>query len=151
MVAAGRKSEMSGENHSFRITLPAGWSDVTTHVFMGPEVGGRRHMLTVSVDPEPSTLDPDDYAEDRLAGVLAALPGAELLKRERLTLADGGEAVEAVVKLAASDAPSFQKLVFVLRDGAAYTFKADFSKQTLKTLGRQVIGMIETLRTSNES
>jgi len=39
----------------------------------------------------------------------------------------------------------FRKMVFIIKDGNGYTFAINFSKKTIKTIGVEVDGIIDSL------
>ncbi len=136
---------MSSQNSKFQVTLPEGWEDQTVHYFMGPDSSGVSHSLSLSIDRYPPSDDITVYAAERVEDLLESLPNAEELKQEERPMPDGADAVEAVIKwIPSEDKIVFQKLVFLMREDVAYTFKADFSKKTLKTVGPQVDEIINS-------
>jgi len=132
-------------NHHFHIELPDGWEDRTVHQFLGPDDSGVQHVLNLVVDPNAQTDDVEDYARDRIDQIVESMPAAEILKEEQKMLASGVEAYEAVYKWVSPNGKvTFQKLVYMIRDGVAYTFSANFSKKTIKTIGVEVDRIIES-------
>ncbi|MFQ6008381.1 MAG: DcrB-related protein [Candidatus Zixiibacteriota bacterium] len=132
-------------NDQFRIVLPDGWEDRTVHCFMGPEDSGVQHMLHLMVDRNVDTDDVSEYARDRIDQIIETMPAAEILKEEEKTLPNGVPVYEAVYKWVPPNGKvTFQKLVYMIRDGVAYSFNANFSKKTLKTIGVEVDKIIES-------
>ncbi len=132
-------------NNQFRIELPDGWEDRTVHQFLGPDDSGVQHVLNLVVDPNAQTDDVEDYARDRIDQVIESMPAAEILKEGEKTLPSGVEAYEVVYKWVSPNGKvTFQKLVYMIRDGVAYTFSANFSKKTIKTIGVEVDRIIES-------
>ncbi len=132
-------------NNQFRIELPDGWEDRTVHQFLGPEDSGVQHVLNLVVDPNAQTDDVGDYARDRIDQVIESMPAAEILKEGEKTLANGVEAYEVVYKWVSPNGNvTFQKLVYMIRDGVAYAFSSNFSKKTIKTIGVEVDKIIES-------
>jgi hypothetical protein len=138
---------MSTTNSRFTITLPEGWEDQTVHTYMGPDDSGVKHMLTVTVSPTVETGDVSEFARERIDMALNALQGAAILKDEPIDLADGRGAHECIIKWIPTDGNViFRKMVFVIQDGRGYSFAANFSKKTIKTIGTEVERMILSLR-----
>ena len=136
---------MSSSNDRFRVELPDGWEDRTVHQFLGPEDSGVQHVLNLVVDRNAQTDDVEDYARDRIDQVIESMPAAEILKEEPKTLASGVEAYEVVYKWVPPNGNvTFQKLVYMIHDGVAYAFSANFSKRTIKTIGVEVDRIIES-------
>jgi hypothetical protein len=138
---------MSGENsiQPFRLTLPNGWEDRTVHQFLGPDDSGVQHVLNLVVDPNAQTDDVEDYARDRIDQVIESMPAAEILKEEQKILPNGVEAYEVIYKWVSPNGKvTFQKLVYMIRDGVAYAFSANFSKKTIKTIGVEVDRIIDS-------
>jgi hypothetical protein len=132
-------------NNAFRIQFPEGWEDRTIHCFMGPEDGGVQHLLHVLVDRDLRTSDVQEYARDRIDQILESMPNPELVKEEEKTLSMGASAYEAVYKwVSSSDKVTFQKLVYVIHKGVAYSFSANFSRKTIKTLAAEVDAMVDS-------
>lgn len=137
---------MSSRNMLFTVDLPGDWADRTIFTFMGPEDGGVQHLLTVTVDPEAGDVGLYDYATERIELVMASAPGAEKLKEEERQLANGAAVYECVYKWFPTDGKAvFQKLIYMITGGVAYTFTASFSKRSLKTIAKQVEGIINSL------
>ncbi len=135
----------SKTNDQFQIDLPDGWEDRTVHYFMGPDDSGVQHMLNLVVDRNVSTDDVSEYARDRIDQIIDTMPAAEILKEEQKTLASGVEAYEAIYKWVPPNGKvTFQKLAYMIRDGVAYSFSANFSKKTIKTIGVEVDRIIES-------
>jgi len=135
----------SNTNDHFRIELPEGWEDRTVHQFLGPDDSGVQHGLNLVVDPNAQTDDVEDYARDRIDQVIETMPAAEILKEEQKTLPNGVEAYEVVYKWVSPNGNvTFQKLVYMIRDGVAYTFSANFSKKTIKTISVEVDRIIDS-------
>jgi hypothetical protein len=132
-------------NNQFRIELPDGWEDRTVHQFLGPDDSGVQHVLNLVVDPNAQTDDVEDYARDRIDQIVESMPAAEILKEGEKTLPNGVEAYEVVYKWVSPNGKvTFQKLVYMIRDGIAYSFSANFSKKTIKTIGVEVDRIIES-------
>jgi hypothetical protein len=135
----------------FNITLPDGWEDQTMFMYMGPEDSGVQHILTLSIDNQIGGKDISVYAEERREKILETLQSIDLLKDEEVTLANGNKAYEMVFKIMQADNKAiFRKLVFVVFDGIAYTFTANFSKKTIKTLGAEVDQIINSFAPISE-
>ena len=123
---------MSTANNQFNIGLPEKWEDRTVHLFMGPEDSGVQHTLSLTVDDMVDDVELGEYARERLDAVMENLQGAEILKEEEKTLANGNQAYECVYKwIPSDDQVIFQKIVYMILDGVGYTFAANFSKKTI--------------------
>ncbi|HWR84082.1 MAG TPA: DcrB-related protein [Candidatus Deferrimicrobium sp.] len=134
-------------NERFHIELPDGWEDRTVHYFLGPDDSGVQRGLTLTIDRHAHTSDLIGYARERIDHVLNTLPAAEILKEEQKTLPTGVPIYEAVCKwIPPSGEVSFQKLVYMIHDGVAYSFSANFSKKTLKTIALEVDRIIGSFR-----
>ena len=132
-------------NSRFLVDLPDQWEDRTVYTFMGPEDGGHQHILTLIIDPELDSDDLTDFAQERIDQVTQTLQGMEILKEGPRTLDNGNEAYECVYKWIPVDGKIiFQKLIYLIVDGAGYTFSAGFTKKTIKTLGVEVEGIINS-------
>ncbi|MEW5994383.1 MAG: DcrB-related protein [Candidatus Zixiibacteriota bacterium] len=141
----------ASSNDRFRIELPEGWEDRTVHCFLGPEDGGVQHVLQLVVDRNVNTDDLAEYARDRVDQIIESMPAAEILKEEETTLANGSPAYEVVYKwVPATGQVMFQKLVYVIHDGVAYSFSAGFSKKTMKTIAVEVDRIINSFEPTGE-
>lgn len=137
----------SNTNDQFHIELPDGWEDRTVHQFLGPDDSGVQHVLNLVVDPNAQTDDVGGYARDRIDQIVESMPAAEIIKEESKTLANGVEAYAVVYKWVPPNGNViFQKLVYMIRDGIAYSFSANFSKKTIKTIGVEVDKIIESFK-----
>ncbi|MCK5125877.1 MAG: DcrB-related protein [candidate division Zixibacteria bacterium] len=133
-------------NNQFTVNLPDGWNDATVHLFMGPEDSGRQHMISMAIDNEAGDTELYDYAQERIELALESMQGAEIVKEEEKSLPDGRAIYECVFKwIPQDDMIIFKKQVFMIVGGVGYTFFADFSKKTIKTIGNQVDAIINSL------
>lgn len=130
----------------FNIMLPDGWEDQTMFMYMGPEDSGVQHILTLSVDDKSSEIDFDSYVDERRDRFIGSMQSTDILKDEEKTLPNGNPAHELVFKIVPSENNIiFRKMVFVNIKGVYYTFAANFSKKTIKTIGVEVDGIINSL------
>jgi hypothetical protein len=136
---------MGAANDTFRLELPGGWEDRTVHYFSGPKENGIQHSLNITVDRELYTVDIREYAWDRIDQLVDTVPALTILKSGEKDLFPDTPAWEVLYKwVPAEGQVVFQKVVYAILDGKAYTFSARFSKKTLKTMGREVDGIIAT-------
>ena len=142
---------MGSTNNQYRIDLPDGWEDRTVHLFMGPDDSGVQHMMQLSIDPETEGAELEEYARQRIDAAMESLQGAEILKEEEKTLECGRTVYEFVYRWIPVDGKKmFQKLVYMMVDGVAYTFSAGFSKKTMKTIGVEVERIINSFKAGLE-
>jgi hypothetical protein len=136
----------SKTNTQFTINLPEGWEDRTVHLFTGPDDSGVQHMLNLTIDAEVQNYELNEYARERIDQIIDTVQGVEILKEEEKTLPNGNRAYECVYKwIPADETIIFKKLVYMIIDGMGYTFSANFSKKTIKTIGVEVDGIIDSL------
>ncbi len=139
-------------NNRFLLVLPDGWSDRTVYFFQGPDDSGVQHNLQLVIEPDPEAADVADYGRDRFDSLLGSVQGATVLKQEEKTLSDGRTVYECVYKWIPVDTQvNFNKVVYMIIDGVGYTFMANFSKKTIKTIGVEVDHMIESFNPGAES
>lgn len=137
----------SDSNNKFHISLPEAWTDQSVYMFNGPEVNGFQHTLTLVVDAVLLDNDLEAFAQERLETQLSSTPGMEILKQEMKALPNGNEACEAVIKWVPVDGTIiFQKRVYMIIDEVGYSFTANFTKQTIKTIGLQVDQIIGSFK-----
>jgi len=133
-------------NNQFLLTLPDGWSDRTVYLFMGPDDSGVQHNLQMVIEPDLDAADVTEYGRDRFESLLGSVQGATVLKQEEKTLSDGRTVYECVYKwIPVDNQVNFNKVVYMIADGVGYTFMANFSKKTIKTIGAEVDRIIESL------
>jgi len=134
-------------NERFSVELPEGWEDQTVHLFMGPEDNGIQHSLGLTIDSNEEELDIEDYSQVRIDQMLETLQGIEILKKEMITLSNGNPVCRCIFKwIPVEDQIIFRKVVFMILDGSGYTFTANFSKKTLKTIGVEVDMIIDSFQ-----
>ena len=135
-------------NHRFRIQLPKGWSDVTVHLFHGPDIGGMNHDLTLSIEDPAGTGNLEQYADLRVQNTIQSIPECELVKQETVEFANGTTARDVYLReVGANGRTVFHRMVFMIIDSKGYTFRCRFTKHTLKTIGVEVQGIIDSLIT----
>lgn len=131
----------------FKIDLPDEWQDQTVHTFMGPDDSGLQHMVTLIIDKGAGDMNLEEFAHERIDNVVDTLPGVEVLKDEQKELENGVLVHEFVYRwIPTDDKKIYKKQVFMIIDGTGYTFSADFTKKTLKTIAMQVQQMINSFR-----
>jgi hypothetical protein len=136
---------MKNNRMLFNIDIPEGWQDQTVHTFMGPDDSGIVHMLTVIIDRDVGEMELDEFARERIDNVIDTIHGIEILKDEPKDLENGRKVHEFVYRwIPTPDKVIFKKHIFMILGGTGYTFSADFSKKTLKTIARQVEQMINS-------
>ena len=132
-------------NHRFHIDLPVGWEDASVHSYLGPEINGVRHLLSVQIDDKADGASLEDYAQERIARTKAARAGLTVLKEGPAKLSDGRSIYEFVYRyIRPDDMPEFGREVF-LRDGnSVVSFAGTFAKRTKETVGVQMQQMVES-------
>ena len=134
-------------NNRFQMSLPEGWADQSMFIFDGPESAGFKHNLTLVIDNVLQDDDLEAFAQERIDMMLNSTPGMEILKQETKIRSSGNEACEVVVKWIPTDNNIiFHKKVFIIAGEKGYTFSANFTKQTLKTIGLEVDRMIDSFQ-----
>ena len=129
----------------FRVSLPDGWEDQTVYMFMGPEEGDVKHVLTLTNELLADEMEVEEFARERIDATLEALGTAEIVKEQSRTLTNGRTVYEAVLKwIPTEDQIIFRKQVYMVIDDQAFSFAANFSRRTLKTLGNDMDTIIET-------
>ena len=130
----------------FRLDLPDHWNDQTAYYFVGPEVDGVPHMLTVTLDRQLQDHDLKTFARRQIDLQIEATGGLEVLKDKRNTLSSGKEVYEFVGRwIPSDDHVIFKKTVYLIVDGIGFTFAADFSKHSLKTVGVEMMKIVDSL------
>jgi hypothetical protein len=138
---------MPSSNHQFLISLPGAWQVGTIHVFQGPEEEGLSHQILLQIDDKPDSNDLEAYARPRIDARIAAQPDFETLQDEAISLPDGSPAHAWVAKFASSgDQVYFQRHLYLVRNGRAFTLSGTFTKKTFKTLGADMLAMAGSLR-----
>ena len=136
---------MGTTSNQFRIDLPDGWEDRTVYLYMGPDDSGIQHNLQLVIDPDVSNADLSEYAHDRFDSLASSLQGAEVLKQEEKILPSGRRVFECVYKWVPVDGQIlFNKVIYMIIEKSGYTFSANFSKKTIKTIGVEVDRIIDS-------
>jgi hypothetical protein len=138
---------MGSTNNQFTIELPGDWEDRTIHLFMGPDDSNVQHMMQLAVDDDIENAELSEYARGRIDAAMESLQGAQILKEEERNLSNGRAVYECVYKWIPTDGQViFQKLIYMIAEGTAYTFSANFSKKTIKTIGVEVERIIDSFK-----
>jgi len=141
---------MSNKRILFDINLPDDWQDQTVYTFMGPDDSGMQHMMTIIIDKDAGDMELEDFARERIDNIVDTMPGVEVLKDEQKDLENGNTVHEFVYRwIPSDDKVIFKKQMFMILDGIGYTFSADFTKKTLKTIAMQVEQMINSFKPVN--
>jgi len=130
-------------SHHLDIAMSPGWEDVTVHSFLGPDLRGRRDLITVSIDSEAKG-SLTDYAEAQLPLRMAAIEEPELMQEEDLSLENGRTVHLATIRAAGQAGAVFHFLAFMKESGAAYIFAARASKPTMKATRGALKQMLES-------
>ena len=133
-------------NDQFSITLPDEWKDTTVFTFQGPHDSGVQHNLVLVIDSEvDKNMKVETYAKMQLDQSKIVLPGFELINEKEKTMVSGIAAYEVVYKyIPADEMVLFQKQVFMIIQGRAYSFTSSFSEKTLKTIANEADKIIES-------
>ena len=138
---------MSNSNHKFHIDLPKGWLDQSLFVYAGPQVNGVPFQFFMLIDRNAGDLSLEEFAGDRIDETVKQDPAMEVLKREQQTLPSGREVVEFVGRTVPAEGEMlYKRQVYMIIDEVGYTFTANFNKKALKTLGVQMMQIIDTLQ-----
>ena len=138
---------MSNSNHKFHIDLPKGWLDQSLFVFSGPDVNGQPMQVFMLIDRNVKDISLEEYAGERIDAAVQQDPTMEVLKREAQELPSGTEVFDFVGRsVPAEGEVLFKRHVYLIKDGVGYVFTANFNKKTLKTLGVQMMQIIDTLK-----
>jgi hypothetical protein len=135
-------------NHLFQINLPDDWEDITAFTFKGPIDNGVQHNIVLTIDdPIDKKCTLEEYVKQQMATSKLLLPGFEMIKEGENILLSGVPVYEVVYKYVPSDEQVlFQKQVFLIYEGKAYTFTSTFSKKTLKTIAHDVDKIIASFK-----
>lgn len=137
---------MSKKDNRLYIELPSGWADQTVYMFQGPQIGDMEHSVTLVIDRVLQADSIGEMAFDKTSILTEGRDGAEVLKDEEITVEEGNPAWEFVYKwMPAENMKLYCRYILVMKDGMGFTFWGTFSKQTLKTAGAQMKGIIESL------
>jgi hypothetical protein len=139
---------MSISNNLFQLTFPDGWKETTVYTFEGPLDSGVQHNLVLIVD---TTIDKKttlaEYVQLQLATSKEALPGFEMLKEGDRELESGMRGYEIAYKYTPNDGQSlYQKQLYCIMAGKAYTFTSTYSKKTLQTVAYDVDKIIQSFK-----
>lgn len=138
-------------NHLFRIGLPPGWTDGTVHFFQGPNDGGERPVLSLSIDETTETNDLQEFARERVENALASFPQAELVQEDTVNTENGSDVQVAVIRYGEPGAGSmFKKMYFLMPGRSGYTFIATLNKRQMKTVALQVDEMVKRFNPSGQ-
>lgn len=138
--------------NKFDLALPDDWVDQSAYFFQGPEEGGTYHSLVMLIDHNPDSFDLRTYARPRMEQTINGMGGADVIKEEEKQHSSGYMALDVVYKTVPEDGkPLFRKQVFLMIKDKAYTFQADFTKKTMKTIALQVDQIIDSLAPMGDS
>ena len=136
---------MSKANNQFRLSLPDGWEDQSAYTFVGPEVNGHRHLVTLVIDNHIGDHTLDSFARTRIEVIQASLPPFETLKEAQRTLPSGLPIYEWIYKTVPVDGKAiFHKNVYLIIGKQGFTFSAIFTKMSFKTIGVEVERLIDS-------
>ena len=84
-------------------------------------------------------MDVTTYAKSQFDQSKIVLPGFEMINEKEKTMPSGVPVYEIIYKyVPADDVILFQKQIFMIIKGIAYSFTSSFSKKTLKTIANEV-------------
>ena len=130
----------------FYLDLPGGWEDHTNYMFMGPHHVNHQHVLTLNLVRNPGQKDLEEFGRERVAALVSASGEQDVVKEGIVTLPSGQEAYEYVYKwVPSNDRILFKRFVYLLIDKVGYVFSIDFTKPSLKTVGLEVMQLIDSL------
>jgi hypothetical protein len=125
--------------NGFSIKQPEGWNDKTVHTIFGPAEDGIQHNILINVEYGITCDTVEQYADIQITSLENSLRSYVLLKREKISLANGFPAYKIVFRwYPAENIRVYQEQIYVLADKIAYKLTSTFTKKTRKTLGPQV-------------
>ena len=131
----------------FLIDLPAKWTNQTSYLLMGPQDTGAPVAMAVTLDRQIQDDDLESFARIRIDMLSESMGGFETVKEGIAELPSGREAYEIVYKwIPSEDTVVFRKYVYLIMDDVGFTFTGDFTKKTLKTVGVEMMQIIDSLR-----
>ncbi|MDH5692237.1 MAG: DUF1795 domain-containing protein [Gammaproteobacteria bacterium] len=132
-------------NNQFYLDLPAQWTDVTVHTFLGPEEDGVRHDIFVVIDSDSKAKTVEEFAKPKINALAKELQGYVPLNSAPLFMNNGMPAFEHVYRWAASEQREvIQRMVYVLAGTKGYTLTTTFSVKTWKMMGAKLDGIIRS-------
>jgi hypothetical protein len=139
---------MSMTNHLFQLTFPDGWKETTVYTFEGPYDSGIQHNLVLSLLPKfPDNVTLPQYVKSQLEESASALPGFELISEKEIHHSESAGGYETVFRYQPSDDVRYiQKQWYFIFKENVYLFTATFNKKTLKTIGKEIEGVILSLK-----
>lgn len=137
---------MMAQDRNFKFNLPSGWNDQTVYHFKGPDLDGKDHTVTMTIDRNPQVDNIGEFASMRTSPILNSLQGVEVMKNEETTIEYGNPSWEFVYKWVLSDdIKLIIKNVYVFKNGMGFSFDCEFSKKSYKLLGGQMKSLIDSL------
>jgi hypothetical protein len=135
------------ECHSFTIEKPEGWKGKTIYTIPGPVENGIQHNVIITVEENSPFNSLLDYADWHIHTLERELNDCRLLKKDKISLANGIPAYEAIFSwYPASDLEIIQRQIFILAHGTGFKLTASFTPETLDTLGPKVEMMIRSFK-----
>jgi hypothetical protein len=133
------------ECNSFTIEKPEGWKGKTIYTITGPVENGIQHNVIITVEENSPFNSLLDYADWHIHTLERELKDCRLLKKDKISLANGISAYEAIFSwYPTSDLEIIQRQIFILADGTGFKLTASFTQETLDSLGPKVEMMIRS-------
>lgn len=134
-------------NNHFSMLLPPGWEDATIFSYLGPDLRGKRDVITVAIDPSASG-PLSEYAGQRLPIQVASIPEPEIVQEEERELEDGRHVYEATIRSGGNGKSTFYFISYMIQSGNGYTFTAQTAKHSLKATRGAMRQMLATFQTT---
>lgn len=130
------------------MTFPDGWKETTVYTFEGPCDSGIQHNLVLSILPKlPENVALPQYVKSQLEESAAALPGFELISEKEIHHPEAAGGYETVFRYQPSDDVRYiQKQWYFIFKENIYLLTATFNKKTLKTIGKEIEGIVFSLK-----
>jgi len=137
-TAAPIESARMYRGDAFVLPLPSGdWTDRSLYVLSGPTCDGLTHSVTIVKETDvPSSVT--DGAHRGVEAVLAELEGAQVLRRDDVTLDCGRSAHRVILVWTPDRERRYLEQFYVAAGSSLYVLSAVFTRRSRRRIGAEV-------------
>lgn len=129
--------------HRFRLQIPEAWEDRSRPFLLGPPLAGDRAGLAVQIEAKCKAPNAERYAQEKIEGLIATVPGWDPLRQEALP---GPGAPEAVLVELRSPGPAaqrqYRRFYFRVMGGTGFCFVVQMGRPSRRRMSRALDQMV---------
>ncbi|MEK6750134.1 MAG: DcrB-related protein [Pseudomonadota bacterium] len=127
-------------DNKFKMTVPEGWQDQSIYRFVGPELDGLQHAITLTIDHALENQSLEQFSQLKISALRETLQGYLELKQKEITLENGTRAFELVFRWTpVQNAVVLYHNIFIVAKQKGYSLAGQFTMDSYEMIGKAVV------------